>query len=420
MDESEARVDASLSMLRGGVARDLDRHASAFSAPLFSGVFLGGFECSCQKLEDGRRLDLLASTRHDELVDADYARLHDVGMSACRDGVSWVSAEKRAGRFDFARVLPMVRAAANRRIRVLWDLMHFGWPDDVDIFAPSFPARFARYAGAFARWLRDESAEIPMIAPINEMSYLAWAGGDVRCMNPFAAARGVELKVQLVRATIEAIEAIRGVLPHARFLQPEPLIQIVPSAAHPKTWRRVESDNLLQYQAWDMLAGRVWPALGGHPRYLDILGVNFYPNNQFMLDGTTVEQDDLRYEPFARMLLKLASRYGRPMIVSETGSEGTARQPWLRYVAEQCIVALEANCELHGITLYPILNHPGWADDRHCKNGLWDYADARGRRAVHRPLLEELRYQTSRLQSARSAMLSRREARTVRARALGT
>jgi hypothetical protein len=44
--------------------------AGAF-APLFDGFFLGGFECSCQKLHDGRRLDLLASTRHDELADED-------------------------------------------------------------------------------------------------------------------------------------------------------------------------------------------------------------------------------------------------------------------------------------------------------------------------------------------------------------
>src|SRR4051812_29699040 len=114
-------------------------------------------------------------------------------------------------------------------------------------------------------------------------------------MNPFEAARGVELKVQLVRATIAAIEAIRGVLPGARFLQPEPVIQIVPNPEHPKTWRRVESDNLLQYQVWDMLSGRIWPSLGGDPRYLDIVGVNFYSDNQFMLDGTTIARGDPRY-----------------------------------------------------------------------------------------------------------------------------
>ncbi len=360
----------------------------AAESSLFEGVFLGGFECSCHRLEDGRRLDLSAATRHDELAEADYARLRRVGMTAARDGVSWVKSERRAGTYDFGDAAPILRAAERHGVRVIWDLMHFGWPDDVDVFSTAFPARFGRYAGAFARWLRGETDEPTMIAPINEMSFLAWAGGDVRCLNPFEAARGVELKVQLVRATIEAIEAIRSALPQTRFLQPEPVIHIVPSPEHPKTWRRVESDELLQYQAWDMLCGRVWPSLGGDPGYLDVIGVNFYPDNQFTPEGETVHLGDPRYRPLSRMLLDVWERYRRPMIVSETGAEGDARAPWLRYACGQCEVAMRAGCELHGVTLYPVVSHPGWADGRHCHNGLWDYPDDDGERPVHRPLLE--------------------------------
>lgn len=261
-------------------------------AALFEEFFLGGFECSCQRLEDGRRLDLLASTRHDEFADADFQRLRRAGMTACRDGLSWVKVERRPGRFDFSSLLPKLEAAQRREVRVIWDLMHFGWPDDLDVFSGEFPRRLGLYAAAFARAHAEACAAPPMVTPINEMSYLAWAGGDVRCLFPFCAARGVELKAQLVRATIEAIEAIREVSPGARFLQPEPLMTLVPEPEHPLTWRRVESDNLLQYQAWDMLSGRVWPSLGGHPRYLDVIGVNFYPDNQFTLDGTTIARGD--------------------------------------------------------------------------------------------------------------------------------
>lgn len=378
------------------------------SAPLFEDVFLGGFECSCQKLLDGRRLDMLSSTRHDELALADYARLRSAGMTACRDGVSWVTTERRAGTYDFSRAIPMVRAAAHSSVEVIWDLMHFGWPDDVDVFAPSFPSRFGRYARAFARWLSCESDRHVMVTPINEMSFLAWAAGDVRCIHPFEAARGVELKAQLVRATIEAIEAIRDIVPSARFLQPEPVIRIVPPPENQKVWARVESDNLLQYQAWEMLTGRVWPSLGGHPKYLDLIGVNFYPDNQFTPDGETVLQGDPRYEPFSRLLLDVWRRYGRPMIVSETGSEGAHRAPWLGYVADECVTALGQGCELHGITLYPVLNHPGWVDGRHCENGLWDYADADGERLADPRLIGELRRQRGRLAAARAAMLQRR------------
>jgi hypothetical protein len=379
--------------------------------PLFASFFLAGFECSDHRLEDGRRLDLLTSTRHVELADADYARMRALGMCVCREGVSWVHSERFTGEFDFSSALHRMQAAKRQGVSIIWDLLHFGWPADVDVFSARFVTRFGKYAAAFARFLSDHADAPPWIAPINEISFLAWAGGDVRCMNPFEAARGVELKSQLVLATIEAIEAVRAVWPRARFLQPEPIIHIVPRQEHPKTWRRVESDELLQYQTWDMLVGRVWPALGGHPKYLDVMGVNFYSDNQFMLDGSTIERGDPRYKPLSDMLQEVHARYDRPFMLAETGGEGEQRAPWLRYVADECVQALAAGCELHGVTWYPILNHQGWVDDRHCHNGLWDYADEAGAREPCVPLAEELIAQTPRLLEARDAMLRRRAER---------
>jgi len=371
---------------------------------LFRGFFLGGFECSCHRLADGRRLDLVQATRHEELADADYARLRAVGMTTARDGASWVFAERRGG-WDFSRAARLLRAAQRYRVDVVWDLMHFGWPDDVDPFDGAFPSRFGRYALEFARFLSGETDCVPMVAPVNEISFLAWAGGDVRYLNPFEAARGVELKVQLVRATIEAIEAFRLIMPRTRFLQPEPVIRIVRSEEHPKTWARVESDNLLQYQAWDMLTGRVWPTLGGRPDYLDVIGVNFYSDNQFTPEGETVRRGDPRYTDFAPMLLDVWRRYQRPMCVSETGAEGPDRAPWLRYVASECVRAMRSGCELHGLTLYPVVNHPGWVDDRSCENGLWSYADAAGHREADAELLAEIRKWAAPLQAARDEVL---------------
>jgi hypothetical protein len=109
------------------------------------------------------------------------------------------------------------------------------------------------------------------------------------------------------------------------------------------------------------------------------------------------------------MLLEVQARYGRPMFLSETGSEGDARAGWLRYVSGECLIALGAGCELHGITLYPVLNHPGWLDARHCPNGLWDYADGSGERAIHEPLAAEVRRQAPLLEAARARMLSQRQ-----------
>jgi hypothetical protein len=377
---------------------------------LFDGFFCAGFECSDHRLANGVRLDLLASTRHDELADADYERLRGLDIRTCREGASWVRCEPRRGVFDFSTLLERLRAASRHAVQIIWDLMHFGWPDDLEIFAPTFPQRFGSYAKSLARFLSQHAEPPFLFSPINEMSFLAWAGGDVRVLNPFAAARGVELKCQLVLATIEAIEAIRLILPRARFLQPEPIIQIVANPDEPRTFARIYSDNLLQFQAWDMLSGRVFHSLGGDPKYLDVLGVNFYPDNQFTLAGTTIMRGDARYRPLSHMLCDVQARYGRPMMISETGSEGAERASWLRYVAEECLTALHDGCDLHGITLYPVLDHPGWLDGRHCENGLWGYPDAHGRREVHEPLAAEVRVQSARLEHARRCLWARQMA----------
>jgi hypothetical protein len=374
--------------------------------PLFEGVFLGGFECSCQRLQDGRRLDLVESTGHERFARQDYARLRSFGMTGARDGINWVKAERGLGNYTFSRAATILEAAEAEGVQVIWDLMHFGWPDDVDVFSTAFPQRMARYARAFAKFLDAESKAPPILVPINEISYLSWAGGDVRCLNPFESARGDELKAQLVLASIHAMEAVWDLLPAARFLQPEPLINIVPAPEHPKTWRRVECDNLYQYQAWDMLCGRVWPSLGGAPKYLDIIGVNYYPDNQFMPDGTTIERGDPRYRPFSEMLLEAWRRYERPMLIAETGCEGRGRAPWIRYVVDECLTALQAGCDLHGIVLYPIVNHPGWVDERHCENGLWCYPDAHGNRPIYAPLAEELHRLAPQLQTERARTLA--------------
>ena len=50
--------------------------------------------------------------------------------------------------------------------------------------------------------------------------------------------------------------------------------------------------------------------------------------------------------------------------------------------------------------LYPVLDYPGWDDDRHCAVGLLSSADAEGWRDLHEPLAEELARQQGLLAAA--------------------
>ncbi|WP_152027242.1 hypothetical protein [Brucella pituitosa] len=44
-----------------------------------------------------------------------------------------------------------------------------------------------------------------------------------------------------------------------------------------------------------MITGALWSQLGGQPHLLDIVGVNYYPQNQWRLSGAAIDQSDPRY-----------------------------------------------------------------------------------------------------------------------------
>ena len=142
-----------------------------------------------------------------------------------------------------------------------------------------------------------------------------------------------------------------------------------------------------------MLAGRRQPELGGAEKYLDIIGGNYYVHNQWILGGSFISQDNPRYRPFRDILAEVCARYNRPLFIAETGIEDELRPSWFRYVCNEAFAAAQCGVPLHGICLYPVVNHPGWLDDRHCYNGLWDYADKNGNREIYQPLADELQRQ---------------------------
>ena len=370
---------------------------------LFRSFFLGGFECSTHRLRSGKRLDLIRSTRHGELAARDYRLLQRYGIRTARDGFRWHLIEQRPGEFDFSSALSLIRAARDTGMQVIWDLWHYGWPDDLDIFSAAFVRRFAQFARAAVELLSEELAELPFVSPINEISFFAWAGGDAGAFHPFELRRGAELKRQLVRASIEAIAAIREINPAVRIFQIDPIINVVGRRVEDRA--AAEAYRQTQFEAWDMISGRAAPELGGAEEFLDVLGVNYYIHNQWAYPGGhgfMLVPSDPAYRHVRDMLGELHARYGRPLFVAETGIEDETRPLWLRYMANEVFAAIRKGVPVEGICLYPILNHPGWNDDRHCHNGLFDYADGQGDRAVYQPLADELARQQQTLRAIRN------------------
>lgn len=343
---------------------------------LFRSFWQAGFEAADHINGLGRRVDMIAATQHDRFVVEDYARAREVGIRTVRESVHWHLVD-RGGRYDFSSLAPIAEAARAGGMQVIWTLCHYGWPDDLDLFAPEWVGRFAAYAAAVARFLAPYGDGPPLFAPINEISFFAFACGDAGWFYPFAVGRGDEVKRQLVRATIAGGDAIWRVDPRARLVHVDPVIHVVPASSDPDAVRAARGADASQWEAWDMLAGRRSPELGGHPRYLDIVGANFYHSNQWQLGGDRLrwEEDprDPRWVPLHRLLARAFARYRRPLFLAETSHVGIGRGAWLLEIAAEVNEALAQGVPIEGICLYPIIDRPDWQNLDHWHNsGLWD------------------------------------------------
>ena len=362
---------------------------------LFKSFLQGGFECSTHRLRPregevkGKRLDMIASIGHDRYAEQDYQQLAGLGVRTVRDGFRWHLID-RPGGYDWSSIRPMMMAAAATGTQVIWDLLHYGLPDDVDIWSPAFVDRFARFARESAHIMREETDQIPFYCPVNEVSFFSWAGGDAGYLNPFAHGRGFELKVQLARAAIAAMDAIHSVDPRARFVHCDPIINVVTDPSRPWDAGVAGGHHQSQFQGWDLISGRIWPQIGGHERHLDIIGVNYYFNNQWIHGGPPIDHGHQLYKPLSKLLAETYARYGRPILIAETGIEDDRRASWFQYVSDEAQRALQLGVPLEGLCLYPVIDHPGWDDERPCHNGLLSAHVTSTGRDVHQPLLDRL------------------------------
>lgn len=358
----------------------------------FSSFFMAGFECSTQKRRDGRRLDLIVSTHHDINVEADYRACVEQGLTTVRDGLRWHLIERAPGVYDWSTWRPMLRAAKAAGVQVIWDLCHYGWPNFVDLWSDRFVERYTFFAEAAARVFAEEmDGAVPLWCPMNEISFFAWAAGEVGHFFPTANGRGPELKQQLVRAAVSGAKACRRVDERARFVWCEPLIRVARTEA--KYNEAADGHHNSQFEAFDMIAGLTAPELGGQPELLDIVGLNYYPHNQWYYGGPNIPMGHHEYVDLRDLLAVVHARYDRPMMISETGAERNARAPWFHYICEEVRAAMATGAPMQGVCVYPILAYPGWDNDRHCDVGLFRTPEGGGERTVHEPLAREMRRQ---------------------------
>ena len=277
-------------------------------------------------------------------------------------------------------------------LQIIWDLFHYGSPDHVDQAGEDFPQRFADFAVAALEVRATVSRRPPTVCPLNEINFLSWAIDDGYFPHVGPEERGW-FKNQLVRAAIASARAIKQRWPSSVIIWAEPLIHIAPHDQRRKTIRAAQANLRGMYEAYDWILGLDRPELGGDSSLADVVGLNFYPHNQWYFDGPTIPMGHHEYRPLSDMLTEFSERYGKPVFISETGSEGTGRPAWLHYVCDEVREAQKHGTRVEGICIYPITAYPGWDNSRHCHVGLFSSVQSDGTRHVYEPLLTELERQ---------------------------
>jgi beta-glucosidase/6-phospho-beta-glucosidase/beta-galactosidase len=368
-------------------------------AGIFPTFFLSGFECSTFVWKDQGRRNLIAETQHDTHGREDYQLLRQLGIAVAREGIPWPLVDTN-GHYDFSCIDPVIEAMNQADVLPIWDLCHYGYPDYLDPFSDHFVEAFARYCRAAAAYVIPRVRGPHFFTPINEITFFSFCGGEWGWVAPFKRSKADRhrLRLALCTAAIAAIRAIREVEPAARMIHVDPVVQVVAPRDRPDQRAAAEHETYVDtFLAWDILAGKHHPELGGSPEILDIVGANNYSFGQMEYREQGPHQplppDDDRLRPLCDLLNRVWERYRRPMIIAETSGMEMERADWLKDVMEESLAAVRRGIDLHGICLFPAVDMPDWHTGQWLHNGLCDLVEEEGnlRRIPSQPYIEELR-----------------------------
>ena len=369
----------------------------------------------------GRTLDEYELTGHYEHLDEDLALFAELGLRAVRYGIPWHRINPRRGEWDFSWADRPLERLLDLGIAPVVDLVHYGLPEWIDgaYLHPDYPEYVAEFASRIAERFRGR---IHTYTPLNEPRVTAWYCGRLGWWPPFGRSwRGfVQVMLGVCRGVVRTVEALRAVDPQIVDVHVDAtdLYEAVSSGLSAEADRRQH----IVFLALDLVSGRVGPA---HPlwRWLlengarhddlewfatravrpDLIGINLYPlfSEKRLVSSPRGLRVRMRYAS-ANIVDRLAdlywSRYRRPLLISETASEGPVarRQAWLEDSVRATARVRARGVPLIGYTWWPLFALVTWgyregrkpAADYLRQMGLWDLrADGEGRLVRERTVL---------------------------------
>jgi beta-glucosidase len=350
-----------------------------------------------------RRLDEYELQQHYERWRNDIDLAAAVGFDAIRYGIPWYRVEPEDGRFDWSFTDEVIPYIAQRGMRPIVDLVHYGTPLWLRsaFVHPDYPDRVAAYARAFAE---RYSAWVRHYTPLNEPFINAELCGRTGRWPPklMDDAGFVQLIDALCRGIVKTVGAVKDVQPDAVMVHVE--ATGVGFTNEPALAQRLALDMERERLALDLITGRVDDAhplteyllANGMPTSnlewfrenaieLDVLGLNYYPfmsvwRRSLGLDGEPVHEAVWGgAEHLETIVRDYHRRYGAPIFVTECShneralpgspfgpppyaspSRGRTRTMWL----EEAVAAVERllydGFPLIGFTWWPLYDLVNW------------------------------------------------------------
>lgn len=335
----------------------------------------------------GRRsLDEYELTQHYQRWYDDLGLAHESGATTIRYGIPWYLINPAPQTFVWDWLDRVVDRVEELGLETIVDLMHYGTPLWLEnqFLNHGYPDAVAEYAGRVAERYRGR---LTAFTPLNEPQVNAIFCGETGRWPPYLT--GHDGFVKLVRALVHGIVATQRRIAEATggeatFVHVEASFRYL----HSGEARVAELDFLRErcFLVEDLLTGLVdddHPLVGyllangfgdddlawcrEHTALPDVLGINYYPHL------TTVEYEegvppaewkrsDGGVAGLEEVVRTAASRYGRPVFLTETSAAGSVaeRLEWLDLSLELIQRLRGEGIDLVGYTWWPLFDLVDW------------------------------------------------------------
>ena len=358
----------------------------------------GGLECTVNRIGE-RFHDQIARSGHATRLD-DIDRLADMGVTRVRYPLLWERIQPDpAVAPDWSVLDGHLQRMQERGIKPIAGLVHHGsGPRHTNLMDPAFPDGLAAYAKTVA----EQYPWIDMWTPVNEPVSTARFSGLYGHWFPHESSDAAFVRILLneCRAAVMAMEAIRSVIPDAKYMHTDDQGHITSS---PRLAYQARFENERQFIALDLIAGRVGR---GHPllRYLqhygataselawfeahamlpDVIAADYYITSDRHLDDVVAEypgvdiggnrwhryvdvatSDLALWQPgFDSALERMWKRYGRTVAIGEVHINGTreAQLRWSRTCWEAAQRVEASGVPVAAITFWALFGMFDWND----------------------------------------------------------